>query len=122
LVHSAGADTYKGGAGIDLVSYKARSTAVIADIDGVADDAGEGDNVFTDVENIEGGSASDTLTGNGAANTLLGHGGADTLRGLGGNDKLLGGAGLDTLEGGAGTDTCNGEADGAKKTGCEAGS
>jgi Ca2+-binding RTX toxin-like protein len=97
-----GADVFTGGTGIDAVSYRARTTPVIADIDGVADDgaAGERDNIRTDIENLYGGTANDVLTGSAASNRLFGAEGNDTLNGLGGL--------LDVLEPGAGNDTLNG--------------
>ena len=90
-------DVLSGNAGIDRVTYADRTTKVMADIDGSADDgnplasggAGEQDNVTGSVEWLIGGSGPDTLTGNGSANRLTGGLGADRLFGLGGNDKLF---------------------------------
>ena len=69
--------------------------------DGSVDDgpAGARDNVRTDVENVRGGAAADTITGSGLANTLEGLGGTDSLTGAQGNDVLRGGDGDDTLRG-----------------------
>jgi Ca2+-binding RTX toxin-like protein len=47
------------------------------------------DNILGDIENLTGGSGSDTLTGNGGNNRLEGRGGFDTLIGLDGNDVLV---------------------------------
>jgi Ca2+-binding RTX toxin-like protein len=107
FIASPGADRYQGGGGSDLVSYAARSDAVVADVDNAADDgaAGEGDDIRTDVELIAGGAAGDTLSGDGSAEVLTGGAGDDRLAGNGGNDSLDGGAGADTLDGGSGTDT-----------------
>jgi Ca2+-binding RTX toxin-like protein len=101
-----GNDTLNGGAGSDFVSYFQRSDPVSVSADGVANDgqAGETDNVGTDVEGIEGGSGDDTLT---AAPT-----GGKTLEGNDGNDVLNGGAGNENLYGQRGDDTLNGN-DGA---------
>jgi Ca2+-binding RTX toxin-like protein len=55
--------------------------------------AGEGrqdGDLYTGIENLEGGSAGDVLRGDAAANTLIGNGGADTLVGGGGPDLLFG--------------------------------
>ncbi|HEX8105486.1 MAG TPA: hypothetical protein VF533_22920 [Solirubrobacteraceae bacterium] len=92
--------------------------AVVASLDGVADDgyAGEGDNVRTDVENLSGGLGSDTLTGNTARNRIEGGDGADTVNGGGGDDELYGdytytnfsNTSADTLNGGPGNDTLMG--------------
>lgn len=121
LVNSGGADYLRGGAGNDTVSYSLpfNFDSVTVTIDGKPNDgrAGEGDNVFTDVENVVGGFGNDRITGSGANNRLDGGHGNDTLAGAGGNDTLIGGQGDDTLtdtqgnntfEGGTGTDTFNG--------------
>lgn len=102
-----GADRVSGGDGHDVGSYELRTVAITASLDDVANDgaAGEGDNVLTDVEELRGGSASDTLTGSSGADTLRGNGGDDTLSGLGGDDILSGGDGNDTITGGTGDDT-----------------
>jgi len=91
-----GAESIGGGLGTDTATYASRTTAVVVDIDGVADDgngadgpAGARDKVLGNVENITGGTGADTLVGNGAANRLIGGLGADILRGLDGNDALF---------------------------------
>src|SRR5207253_2587514 len=104
------------GPGFDTVTYGDRVAPVSASIDGQANDgeAGEGDNIATDVESLVGGSAGDTLTGSAGNDTLVGGGGNDNLSGLAGDDVLDGGAGSDHLDGGAGADTMkarDGEAD-----------
>jgi len=106
-----GADVYNGGAGIDVVSYTARTAGVTASIDGIANDgetsASEGDNVKADVEDLTGGAGGDTLTGSASANTLTGGLGDDVLSGLAGNDVFDEGAvtsGADRFIGGTGTD------------------
>ncbi|WOS66451.1 M10 family metallopeptidase [Sinorhizobium fredii] len=62
------------------------------------------------IENVRGGTASDTIAGNQAANLLWGNSGNDTLSGESGNDLLYGGAGADKLNGATGNDTLYGEA------------
>ena len=105
LIGSAGTNILNGGtgpdilsglAGIDTVTYFGRTTAVTVDIDGVADDGGAPDGpvgardrVDTDIQNIVGGSAADTLTGNSAVNKLTGGPGADSMEGREGNDTLV---------------------------------
>ncbi len=59
----------------------------------------------SNIENVYGSEAADTLTGDAGANLLKGNGGNDSLHGGDGNDILIGGTGQDTLEGGAGADT-----------------
>ena len=75
------------------------ATNATATIGGVAEDT------IVNIENINGGSAADTLTGDALANSLVGNGGNDTLSGLGGNDTLTGSDGNDNLTGGTGNDT-----------------
>ena len=107
-----GPDIYAGGNGVDTVTdYAARVGDVTATIDDVANDgeAGEGDDVRTDVEDLHGGSGNDTLTGSGGDNELTGGSGSDTIDGGGGNDGIHGGAGADTLTGGGGSDLAEGD-------------
>jgi Ca2+-binding RTX toxin-like protein len=119
-----GADKFNGNAGVDTVTYASRTNPVTVDIsDAVgeaADDGevGEKDFVFSDVENLTGGSGNDKLTGSTPGpvkplgytpnNKLVGNGGNDTLIGLDGNDNLDGGAGNDSIRGGVGNDTITG--------------
>lgn len=84
-----GADVLEGGAGTDLADYTERSSPIVADPDGEhADDgeAGEGDTIATDVEDLRGGAGDDRLTGGPQDNLLSGGAGADRLAGLGGED------------------------------------
>jgi Ca2+-binding RTX toxin-like protein len=108
-------DTLIGGAGTDTADFSPRTAPLTITLDDVANDgqAGEGDNIEADVENVIGGSDGDTLVGNGAPNVLdgregddmlVGAGADDTLQGAGGNDTLMGGDGDDTLVGAAGDD------------------
>jgi Ca2+-binding RTX toxin-like protein len=113
-----GADSLSAGAGIDTLSYKSRTVAVLVDLDAATADDGqdtngdgvadEGDTVTPDFENLEGGAGNDKLTGQlGSAvpNWLTGNGGDDVLTGNEGDDLLNGGAGADTLKGNAGIDS-----------------
>jgi Ca2+-binding RTX toxin-like protein len=132
---SYGADSLRGGAGIDTVFYdypdtiKAPSNGLDVTMgDGLANDGhvyttrggcglittppcSEGDNIATDVENVNGTPQRDHIAGNALANTL---------RGLAGKDVLEGGAGFDTLDGGTENDACAGGAGGATYISCEA--
>lgn len=56
------------------------------------------------IENVKGGSGSDSILGNQAANKLYGNAGNDTLKGDSGKDTLNGGIGADKLYGGSGAD------------------
>lgn len=101
-----GTDTMAGGGGNDTVTYSARSAGVLVTLDGVFDDgqAGESDNVGTDIENAFGGAGDNVMIGSGSANDLTGGGGNDILDGAGGDDTLSGGLGNDRETGGAGND------------------
>jgi Ca2+-binding RTX toxin-like protein len=94
-----GADTMSGGADIDSVSYAGRTNDLSVTLDNIANDgeAGESDDVRSDVQNVTGGSGADTLTGSAGSNILSGGDGADTLDGGTGADTLSGGAGVDTV-------------------------
>ena len=114
----SGADDLHGGGGIDTVKYADRVSGVNVDIDNSADDGAptEGDNVFTDVENLWGGHGDDTLSGTPGDNRISGCWGSDTILGGSGNDWLGGegscsgsGAGADTIFGGDGNDTISGD-------------
>jgi Ca2+-binding RTX toxin-like protein len=95
----SGADVLIGGADIDTVSYSDRTDPVTVTLDNVADDGenGEGDDVRSSVQNVIGGSGSDSLTGSSGSNQLTGGSGNDTLDGGTGSDSLIGGAGTDTV-------------------------
>jgi Ca2+-binding RTX toxin-like protein len=111
-----GADVFTGGPGIDLASFSDHNDPVTVTLNGVANDgaSGEGDNVKTDVENIQGSVGNDTLTANNQENKLIGAGGGDNLKGMGGDDQLFGefefggSGGNDTLDGGAEDDVLQG--------------
>jgi Ca2+-binding RTX toxin-like protein len=94
-----GPDLMEGGANEDTVTYANRPGDVTVVNDGtVAEDgeAGEGDNVGPDVENLTGGNGNDKLT----TVDVGGVGVANKLRGGAGNDLLDGGYGSDDLYGG----------------------
>ncbi|MFL5909667.1 MAG: lytic murein transglycosylase [Gaiellaceae bacterium] len=96
-----GADSISGGAGAhDVVDYSARTAPVTATLDDRAGDGeqGEGDNLHSDLEGIEGGSGPDFLGGGPGADTLDGNGGDDTLQGGLGADTMSGGSGQDTVD------------------------
>lgn len=108
---NAGADDINGGAGSkDLVDYRTRTAGlhITMGSEGTPDndgEAGEGDNVHTDVELIYGGSGDDYIfTNSTRAVKFFGFAGNDTLIGGAGNDLVDGGDGRDSLEGNAGSD------------------
>ncbi|MGO1079699.1 calcium-binding protein [Inquilinus sp. CA228] len=107
----AGADLLMGDTGIDLVSFYGAAAAVSVSLGtgtGAFGDA-QGD-TYTDIENVNGGTAGDRIVGNTAANVLNGYEDDDSLFGVEGDDTLLGGAGDDALQGGAGADRLDGGA------------
>lgn len=112
-----GADTLAGGGNTpfdcgDVARYTEKTNNLTVSVDGVAnDDTGDGDVIGADVESVDGGSGSDTLTGNDAANCLTGREGDDTLNGRAGDDTLRDNAGKDTLNGDGGDDELIGRGD-----------
>ena len=97
---TGGADTLIGGSGRDLADYSARTRSVSIALDDSANDgeAGEGDDVRSDVERVHGGSAGDALAGSDADNELRGNSGDDTLSGGAGADAFGGNSGDDTID------------------------
>lgn len=102
-----GAETVDGGAGIDLLDYTKQAGAITIDLSNNANNLGTGvvGDIYTNIENVSGGSYADRLTGDAMDNLLRGFGGADTLSGGLGNDTLEGGASRDVMTGGLGADS-----------------
>lgn len=99
LIGGSGADIFIGGTGRDTVSYAASRSGVFVDLAGgfgSGRDA-QGD-TFSDIENVIGTNAADTLIGDDDENEIYG---------LAGNDVLIGGGGADLLDGGLGVDTAS---------------
>lgn len=114
--------TYDGGQGTDHLSLAVTTMIVAVDLNtgslNMATPSPFGP-VFAftpsrviDIEDVTGGSASDTLSGDVGDNVLRGLEGHDTLRGRSGNDTLVGGAGNDILIGGRGNDDLHGNSGG----------
>jgi Ca2+-binding RTX toxin-like protein len=115
-----GSDTISGGAGVDTVDYSARTHSLTIVMDGSTAsgdhtgnaNAGEGDKIGTDVEDVKwggGNGTTSTVTGNAADNVFTPGLGTNTVNGLAGNDTLNEGAdannaGNDTFNGGTGVD------------------
>ena len=101
-----GPDAMEGDVGTDTATYASRTTPLTVTIDGIANDGAtaEGDNVKTDVENLVGGSAKDSLTGSGGPNEIRGGAGNDTIAGGPGDDDEYGEDGNDTFSQGAAAD------------------
>ena len=116
---SVGSDEFLGGPDTDTMDYSSATLALNVTLDDAANDGvaggAEGDNIHSDVENVNGGFGNDSITGSAANNVLTGGGGTDTLRGMDGDDWLDGGIGgylpanrnngNDVLYGGNGSDT-----------------
>ena len=124
-----GGDTFSDDDTNATVDYSSRTTNLVVDMDGAADDgadlngdgfADEGDNVDPSIRIVDGGSGNDTMTtrpGIAPAYAVLkGNVGDDVLRGGAGTTGflfhqgsiLMGGAGNDWLEGSPGPDTLSG--------------
>jgi Ca2+-binding RTX toxin-like protein len=105
-----GTDIFEGGTGYDKVGYFGRSASVSVSLDAQPNDgqAGEGDNIGADVEEVDGGDAADVLVGSAGPNWLAGRGGDDQISGGGGGDVLYGDSGNDQIDGGDGNDTLDG--------------
>src|SRR5207248_8571428 len=87
------AGTINGGGGGNFLDYALYTTSVTVNL-GTGSATGATGGV-SNVANVFGGSAGDTLTGDGSNNILIGNGGNDTLSGLDGRDILIGGLGAD---------------------------
>jgi hypothetical protein len=94
-----GADDMHGGSGVDSALYGGRSAPVAVTLDNVADDgeAGEKDNVHSDVEQLFGGAAGDRLSGGAGPELIDGGAGDDVIDDGGGTDRVYGGDGNDAL-------------------------
>jgi len=123
-------ETIHGGSGLDTIDYSKRTNALKISAgtnDSITDggaftlndgETGEGDDIWADIETINGGDGDDTITLTGSVDAVInGNKGNDTLGGGSGSDTLNGGDGNDTFDegkasngkdvfnGGAGTDT-----------------
>jgi Ca2+-binding RTX toxin-like protein len=100
-----GADSLRGEAGRDTVTYQDRSTPVTVTLDDLPNDgeAGEADNVASDIEAVVGGAVGDTLRGNPAPNDLGGGSGSDYIDPAAGVDTISGGSARDALRSRDGT-------------------
>jgi Ca2+-binding RTX toxin-like protein len=99
LIGGPGADVLSGGGGFDTADYRARTAPLGVTVDDRPGDgeAGEGDDVRTDVEAVAGGAGPDVLVGSLGANDLQGGPGDDVLDGGAGPDVLTGGPGHDVV-------------------------
>jgi Ca2+-binding RTX toxin-like protein len=87
-----GDDILDGGAGRDWAFYGDSNSGVTVSLEiaGPQDTGGAGTDTLSNIENLSGSFANDTLIGNNADNEIVGFGGDDVLIGAGGNDHLIG--------------------------------
>ena len=114
-----GDDTLLGSEGIDRATFYTGATGGVTvdlNLQGVAQNTGQGMDTLIEIENVSGTVFADTLIGDNNDNWLWGSPGTlgdgsispdnnDTLNGGGGNDLLTVGIGNHSLTGGTGTDT-----------------
>lgn len=109
---SDGADTLDGGNGWDRVSsFVPTPVAGISfdlNIQGVAQDTGQGMDILIGIEHASGTTLNDTLTGNGGDNWLWDGGDGDDTTAASGNDVINAGGGNDLVEVGNGNDVVSG--------------
>ncbi len=108
LTGGAGADVLDGGLGNNTADYSFGATGVsISLASGTAHGGDAEGDVLTNIQNLTGTDADDTLEGDVLANILSGGRGNDILIGNAGDDTLIGGRGADQLIGGDGIDTAD---------------
>lgn len=109
LLGGGGLDILDGGAGFDTASFADQTGAVVVTLTGAVETQARIGATVLDtlrsIENLVGGSGSDTFVGDGARNRFAGGSGADTFSGGAGADLFNGGAGKDLIDGGTGVDT-----------------
>jgi Ca2+-binding RTX toxin-like protein len=100
LVGGREADVFNGGDGSDSIDYSGRAAPVTITMNGAADDgeAGEGDNIGADVEEVTGGSGNDTIAAGPNGSRLHGGPGNDRIKGSPQEDRLEGNEGDDTID------------------------
>jgi Ca2+-binding RTX toxin-like protein len=105
-----GADTLRGGDGVDKLLLNAHIGGMTISIDGLANDGapGEGDNIAGDFEQIDGTASNDVFTGSPGPDKFVGGAGNDEVRGGAGDDDLSGDGGDDRVFGDAGNDKVQG--------------
>jgi Ca2+-binding RTX toxin-like protein len=104
------ADTLRGDAGVDSLSYAGRTAAVRVTLDDRADDgqAGEGDDAGADLEIVTTGPGADTVASTDSANRIATGAGADAIAAEGGADTIASGPGADQVSAGDGDDRVTG--------------
>jgi Ca2+-binding RTX toxin-like protein len=122
LIGGAGDDFFKGRGGDDFIdggAGKNRATfsddpngvTVNLNLQGHAQNTGDGNDTLNHIQDVSGGIGNDTLTGDANANWLWGEGGSDTINAGGGDDIVqlgsngTGTIGTDVADGGTGFNT-----------------
>jgi Ca2+-binding RTX toxin-like protein len=102
-----GNDLVEGGAGWDRAAFRDSTTGVHVDlnIQGVAQNTGQGMDILSGIEHASGTSFGDVLIGDAGDNWLWGEGGNDSFTAGSGNDLVQAWAGNVTASGGLGLDT-----------------
>lgn len=106
FIGGLGDDTIDGREGVDFVWYANAPSGVAVNLRTGTVLGGDGIDVLTNIEGVNGSSHSDTLDGSLGNDVLRGGAGtsADTISGSNGDDTIDGGAGGDLLNGGPGSD------------------
>jgi Ca2+-binding RTX toxin-like protein len=89
-----GNDVVDGGSGGDTLDLSGAPGGVTVDL-AAGQSSGQGTDVVSNVENVQGSGFADTIVGNGVANALSGGNGDDVLEGRLGDDAIDGGPGSD---------------------------
>jgi Ca2+-binding RTX toxin-like protein len=100
FVFSSAKDSFFGGAGSDVFIFNGSANLSIS----LFAKTNNLDVKFDSIENLTGGSGSDTLIGDSGGNVLSGGMGIDVLSAMGGDDIVYGGAGSDQIWGNSGND------------------
>ena len=105
-----GADNVRGGDGTDTLTLEDHVGGVTIRLDGQANDGapGEGDNIASDLEAINGTNGNDAFFGTEGRDNFSGYPGNDEIHGAGGDDELSGGSGDDRMFGDTGNDKVQG--------------
>jgi Ca2+-binding RTX toxin-like protein len=125
LVGGPGNDLLDGGDGQDRAGYASGATAgvhVDLNLQGVAQDTGQGVDTLVNIEHVSGTTFGDTLIGDAGDNWIWGQGGNDSLAAGAGNDLVQLGwtASDDTVDGGSGIDTLSFDGNGSDTAGVHA--
>jgi Ca2+-binding RTX toxin-like protein len=101
-----------GNDGIDTLDFRSTTQSINIDLSRITVQSPASNlqilTISGSIENVAGGSGTDSIYGNSLDNTLDGGAGGDYLSGGAGNDLLSGGADSDLIYGDAGNDTLNG--------------